>query len=223
MLIKSIKKHNLQAIERIISHENWITLVIVFAVILVAIMKLIKPNKLLGYSLAFLTPGFFQKKIQNNTPFYTPFHLLLFTFCTITISLFLFLVIFSENYERNFLAYLTTLALTSIYFLTRHFLDFSLAKILGLYNIIKYFTHSKSGYLYTLSLWLFPFIILYQYSYKNKLFLFSIFIILLLFRLFLILRNNKRLVISKLFYFILYFCTLEIAPLLVLFKATTTK
>ena len=60
----------MQAIERIITDNNWITLVIVFAIILLALMKLLAPNKLFGYTLAFFTPGFFKKKV-------TPFALLM--------------------------------------------------------------------------------------------------------------------------------------------------
>ena len=52
--------------------------------------------------------------------------------------------------------------------------------------------------------------------------LFSIFVILFIFRAFLIIKKKKKIVIRKLFYFILYFCTLEIAPLLIVYKITTT-
>ncbi|WP_370630565.1 MULTISPECIES: DUF4271 domain-containing protein [unclassified Tenacibaculum] len=223
MLIKYDKKQIiLQAIERTITNDNWITLVILFVIILLAIMKLIKPNKLLGYALAFFTPGFFQKKVQNNVSIYSPFHLLLFSFSSIVISLFLFFVFTPKIYDQSFLNYLILLSIISLYFFIRRLLDFTFSNILGLSLVTKYFLYTKSGYLYTLSLWLFPAIILYQYAFKENLYLLSFFLILFAFRGFLILLNNKRLVISKLFYFILYFCVLEIAPLLILYKTTTT-
>ena len=222
MLIKTIKQIQLQAIERIITNDNWITLVIIFVIVLLAIMKLVKPNKLLGYTLAFFTPGFFQKKVQNNTSLYSPFHLLLFAFSSIVISLFLFFIITPTIYTQSFLNYLILLSITSVYFFIRQILDFILSNILGLSLVTRYFLYTKSGYLYTLSLWLFPAIILYQYAFNKSIYLLVIFFILLAFRAFLILHNNKRLVISKLFYFILYFCVLEIAPLLILYKTTTT-
>ncbi|PKH49716.1 hypothetical protein CXF68_02955 [Tenacibaculum sp. Bg11-29] len=185
-------------------------------------MKLIKPNQLLGYTIAFFISGFFQKKTQDNTPFYSFFNLLLFTFSSITISLFLFLIIYSEKQEHNFFNFLVLLSILTTYFIVRHLLDYFLSNILGLSLATKYFLVTKSGYLNSLSLWLFPFIIIYQYAFNNSLFLIIIFFILFIFRLFLILINNKKIVILKLFYFILYFCTLEIAPLLIAYKIITT-
>lgn len=212
----------MQAIERITNHDSWITLVIVLAIVLLAMMKSLKPTKLYGYSVAFITPGFFHKRTEEGASFFSPFKLFLFSFSTIVISLFLFLTLISEIYSHSFLAFLGLLLFVILYFLVRFFIDYALANILGLSSTVGYFLHTKSGYLYVLCIWLFPIIILYQYTFTSKLFLIYSFIILLIFRAFLILINNKKLVINKLFYFILYFCTLEIAPLLILYKTTTT-
>ncbi|REH56509.1 uncharacterized protein DUF4271 [Tenacibaculum gallaicum] len=212
----------MQAIERITNHDSWITLVIVLAIVLLAMMKSLKPTKLYGYSVAFITPGFFHKRMEEGASFFSPFKLFLFSFSTIVISLFLFLTLVSEIYSHSFLAFLGLFLFVILYFLVRFLIDYALANILGLSSIVNYFLHTKSGYLYVLCIWLLPIIILYQYTFTNKLFLIYSFIILLIFRAFLILTNNKKLVISKLFYFILYFCTLEIAPLLILYKTTTT-
>ena len=185
-------------------------------------MKLIKPNQLLGYTIAFFISGFFQKKTQENTPFYSFFNLLLFSFSSITISLFLFLIIYPEKQEHSFFNFLALFSILTTYFIVRHLLDYFLSNILGLSLATKYFLVTKSGYLNTLSLWLFPSIIIYQYAFNNNFFLLTIFFILFVFRVFLILINNKRIVILKWFYFILYFCTLEIAPLLIAYKIITT-
>ncbi len=211
----------MQAIERIISYDNWITLVVLFSIILLAILKLIKPNKLLGHTLAFFTPGYFQKKADDNASFYSSFNLVLFLFTSITLSLFFFLVV-PQHYEKTFFYFLIILSFIIVYLFSRQILDRTFSNILGLSIITKYFIISKSGYLSSLSLLLFPFIILKLYAIDSTFFLISIFAILFIFRAFLILKNNKKLVIRKLFYFILYFCTLEIAPLLILYKTTTT-
>ncbi len=213
----------MQAVERIINYDNWITLVVLFSVILLAIMKLIKPNKLLGHTLAFFTPGYFQKKADDNVSFYSPFNLTLFLFTSITISLFFFLTFLPKYFEKSFFNYIVILSSIIIYLFSRQILDRTFSNILGLSIITNYFVISKSGYLSSLSLLLFPFIILYQYAINNTSFLISVFAILFVFRAFLILYNNKKLVLRKLFYFILYFCTLEIAPLLILYKTTTTQ
>ncbi|CAM1345888.1 DUF4271 domain-containing protein [Tenacibaculum crassostreae] len=212
----------MQAIERIITNDSWITLVIVLAIVLLAVMKMLKPTKLYGYSIAFITSGFFHKRMEERASFFSPFNLLLFFFTTLIISLFLYLTIVAELYTQSFLSFSGVFFFVLVYFLVRFLLDYIISHVLGLSSIISYFLYTKSGYLYVLSMWLFPVIILYQYTFTNKLFLISSFCVLLIIRAFLILSNNKKLVISKLFYFILYFCTLEIAPLLILYKTTTT-
>ncbi len=220
MLIKSRKP--LQAIERIIDDNSWITIVIIIAIILLAMMKLLKPTKLYGYTIAFISPGFFHKRIEEGDSFFTPFRLFLFFYSAIVLSLFLYLVFLAENYHYDFLVFTGLLIVVTLYFAARFLIDHALANILGLSSVVNYFLYTKSGYLYVLCLWLLPVIILYQYAFPNKLFLIFSFCVLLIIRAFLILSNNKKLIISKLFYFILYLCALEIAPLLILYKTTTT-
>ncbi|WP_407704740.1 DUF4271 domain-containing protein [Tenacibaculum tangerinum] len=212
----------MQAVERITHNDSWIAIVIIVAIVLLAMMKLLKPTKLYGYAIAFVTPGFFHKRIEEGASFFSPFRLLLFTYSIIVISLFLFLILPLEIHSQRFFAFLLLLLFVTLYLSARFLIDHILANILGLSSIINYFLYTKSGYMYVLCIWLLPFVILYQYTFHNKVFLLVSFVILLIFRALLILNNNKKLVISKLFYFILYFCTLEIAPLLILYKSTTT-
>ncbi|WP_394801455.1 DUF4271 domain-containing protein [Tenacibaculum piscium] len=212
----------MQAIERIIPDNNWITLVFIVAIILLAILKLIKPKKLRGYAYAFFTTGFIKNKITDSASFLTPFYGFLFLFSTIILSLFLFLILMPSIYADTFFNYLMLLCFVSVYFIVRFFIDVILAKIMQSSQDLQYFSATKIGYLNSLSLWLFPVLIVYQYGFTNRLFLVSFFGILFIFRAFLILKNNKKIVIHKLFYFILYFCTLEIAPLLIVYKITTT-
>ncbi|MBE7660198.1 DUF4271 domain-containing protein [Tenacibaculum finnmarkense genomovar finnmarkense] len=212
----------MQAIERIITDNNWITLVILFAIILVAIMKLLAPDKLRDYTFAFFTSGFFKKKVDDNPSVFSVFYILLFFFATITISLFLFLMLLQKYYLPTFFNYTIALCFVVLYYVLKYSLEAILANIIQSNYNTKYFLATKSGYLSNLSLWLFPAIIIYQYAFNSPLFLLIYSLILFIFRAFLIFINNKKIVIRKFFYFILYFCTLEIAPLLIVYKITTT-
>ncbi|WP_428743651.1 DUF4271 domain-containing protein [Tenacibaculum sp.] len=212
----------MQAVERIINNESWITIVILIAIILLSLMKLLNSDKLLGYATAFYTPGFFQKRVEDNPSFTSPFNLILFTYTAIVISLFAFLVLLPKSFKHDFYTFSILFLCLLCYILFRKALDYFLVNVLGLTQILKYFLLTKLGYLYVSCLWLLPFVVLYQFTFKSPIFLISSFSILFVFRAFLILNNNKRIVIGKMFYFILYFCTLEIAPLLILYKTTTT-
>ena len=213
----------MQAIELINNSDSWFTLVILFTIVLLAILKLIKPNYLLGYTLAFFTPGFFQKKAEENMYLFSPFKFILFCYSSISISLVFYLIVQpSTTNKNNFITFLIILASVFCYLLIKYFIENMIASILAIKGNINYFLHVKYGYLFTVGLWILPLIILYKYSLHSSYFLFTGLITLLIFRAFLIITNNKNIVIGKLFYFILYFCTLEIAPLLILYKTTTT-
>ncbi len=213
----------MQAIELTNNKESWFTLVLLFSFVLIALLKLLKPKQLVGYSIAFFSPGFFQKKAEEFISIFTPFKLTLFAFSIIMISL-VFHSSFSDLFFENqgFQPFLKTLAAIFGYILIKYFIDIFLANVLALKENVNYFLQLKYGYLFTVCLLIFPILILNKYAIKSGYFLLSSFIILLIFRTLLILFNNKRLILGKLFYFILYFCTLEIAPLLILYKITTT-
>ncbi|PQJ21709.1 DUF4271 domain-containing protein [Tenacibaculum sp. SG-28] len=213
----------MQAIELIKSDDTWCTLVILFVIAMLAILKLINANELHNYTTAFFTVGFFKKKNTENSPILTYSNMVFFVLGVTTLSLFCYEILEHFNGPlQGFISFFKiSLAILIIYVL-KYFVDICLMKILGIQEYLDYFSRLKYGYLVTLALWMLPALIVYQYTYSNITFLLVYFGLLLGCRTFLIFINNKRLLISKLFYFILYFCTLEIAPLLLLYKTTTT-
>ncbi|MDY0780528.1 DUF4271 domain-containing protein [Tenacibaculum sp. IB213877] len=211
----------MEIIERNFLTNDWITLTFIVGGILLALMKLFKPQHLLGYAIAFFTQGFIEKKAEENPSIFTPFHAVLFAFSIITISLTGYLILPYFGFQQNFLVFLGILGGTAIYFSVKTGLHQLFAFVLDIEDYTRYFLFTKNGYLYTLCLWLFPVLIVHQYWLKNTSILIVLVLILFAFRGLLILFNNKKIVFHKLFYFILYFCTLELAPLLILYKTIT--
>jgi hypothetical protein len=72
--------------------------------------------------------------------------------------------------------------------------------------------------LYSISIGLLFLNIIYFYSFQNKYLLITSVGLLFLVRFLMILMINKNLIIKELFYFILYLCAFELAPLFVLFR-----
>ncbi len=190
---------------------------------MLAILKLINSNELHNYTTAFFTVGFFKKKNTENSPILTYSNIVLFLLSVTTIALFCYEILnhFVGSFN-GFITYLKVFFIVFVVYVLKYFVDICLLKILGIQEFIDYYIRLKYGYLVTMSLWMLPALIVYKYTYSNMAFLLVYFGLLLCCRVFLIFINNKRLLISKLFYFILYFCTLEIAPLLLLYKTTTT-
>ncbi|SEC31763.1 protein of unknown function [Tenacibaculum sp. MAR_2009_124] len=213
----------MQAIELINNKEGWFTIVLLVSFVLIALLKLLKPKQLVGYSISFFSPGFFQKKAEEFISVFTPFKLTLLAFSIIILSL-----VFYSSFNKllfdsqDFQSFLKILATVFCYIFFKYIIDIFLANVLALKENVNYFLQLKYGYLFTVCLLIFPILIVNKYAIKSGYFLLFTFAILLIFRTLLILFNNKRLILGKLFYFILYFCTLEIAPLLILYKTTTT-
>ncbi|WP_412766827.1 DUF4271 domain-containing protein [Tenacibaculum vairaonense] len=223
MLRKSIKQSVLQAIELNNIDDSWFTLVIIFTIILLAILKLIKPSHLFGHTVAFFTPGFFQKKAEEEISIFNPFSFTLFLYSSIIIALSIFGFTCKKGLmDNNFTSFSVLLICVFIYLLSKFIIEMFIVNALAIKERVNYFLHLKYGYLFTVCLLILPVLIVYKYAINSNLFLFTFLVILLIFRATLIIFNNKNIVISKLFYFILYFCTLEIAPLLLLYKTTTT-
>ncbi|SNR14051.1 DUF4271 domain-containing protein [Tenacibaculum jejuense] len=210
----------MELIERNFISTDWITLTFLAGLVMIALMKLYKPQLLLGYSIAFFSQGFIESRSDKNPSIFTVFHVLIFLFSLLVFSLTLHLLISNFMVSYNF-SYLYTLAFTTLFIMLKYILVKLIVITLKIEEITRYFLFSKTGYLYAISLWLYPILVLYQYSYFNDTFLIIYILLLLAFRVFLITKNNKKLIFNHFFYFILYFCTLELAPLLIIYKTTT--
>ncbi|MDF1517012.1 MAG: DUF4271 domain-containing protein [Lutibacter sp.] len=120
--------------------------------------------------------------------------------------------------------YLLMLGVVGLYFCFRYLTGLFLAEIFSIKNRYSKIVYDKVSYFNNLILWILPFLILSAYANIHKeLFLkttFFILFMLLILRYVLVLANNKKLIVNNLFYFILYLCALEIAPLAIILKLT---
>jgi len=121
--------------------------------------------------------------------------------------------------------FLNILLSICFYFLFRYLIDYLLSVMFNLKKEIKRLLFSKMSYFHNITLWLIPFLILLNYieNYKDIILNITliIFLSLLILRYSLLLYHNKKLIFSDLFYFILYLCALEIAPLIIIIKIVT--
>lgn len=211
----------MQAIERIQLNDYWLTLVFILVLLLLALLKSINQNKLSSYFKAFFLKGFVQKRTEENESFFSLFNLMLFFLSTIIYTL-VIVVIGNKITEFSFslMLFIKTFGLTLLYLSTFFIVDKALIHLLELQHPLGNIFSAKISYLYNSALLLYPVLIINYYSQISYFLLFSIFVILFILSALLIVLNNKNLIINKLFYFILYLCALEIAPLLIIYKIT---
>jgi len=209
-----------QALEKIVINTNWISIILVFLFAIIAVLKIIDGDKLKGYVFALFNKGFIEDEVEENTSFFSSFYSLLFIFSSVVLALVTSLLVAETDKNTSFSlsSFFLILGIIWSYFTIKRLLEIGVIRLFFIKKEVRSYIVSKFGYLYSISFFLIILFVLFRFGPLN----FSFFIVatLCLFFLKFVFQvvNNKNLVFGKLFYFILYLCAFEIAPLLIMFK-----
>ena len=210
----------MEALQRSVLSTNWITLIFVFSLTVLFFLKLFKTAKLKGYASAIFYKGFLEIEVEEGYSPVTFFHIgfSFFSFLMLSITTFFLINQYKQSNVFLFADYFLSSYYVFIFMIVRSLVAFLLLLLFEVKKQLSFFMIFKRGYLYSISVGLFFLNVFYFYSFQNQFFLFSGFVLFFLVRFLLILINNKNLIIKELFYFILYICAFELAPLFVLFR-----
>lgn len=208
----------MEAIDRNFLSNDLITISFLIGIVLIFLMKVYNPKYLLGYTIAFFTQGFIEKRAEDGTSIFSVFYGLLFLFSITIVAATVFILLTPVFFEKNLTILLSIFLSTFAYFTSKHAITYGIVALFNLKKELGYFLFTKNGYLYTTCILFFPILIIHQYFVDKSIILFFFLALLLIFRVLLIVLNNKKLIFNHIFYFILYFCALELAPLLILYK-----
>lgn len=210
----------MEALQRTVISSNWITLLFMFSSALIFLVKILNPAKLKGYAGAVFNRGFLEKEAAVRYASPTLFHLsfYLFFFLMLSVSVYFMMHHYTELESFLFKDYSKYAQYLLVYQSIKYIADLFLMVLFELKERLSFFFISKIGYSYSISIGLFVANVLYFYSFRSSLFLIFICALLFSIRMLLIIIHNKNLIAKELFYFILYLCVLELAPLFVLFK-----
>lgn len=205
---------------------DWFTVVFVLIFLILGVAKYLYKDQLSELAIVFLNKRYFLNFGKESLAVFSNFNKLLFSVQVLVFSLFLFLFIqffFSEYLAGNTLyLFLKIVVGIALYFAIRYSLGKFLATLFDLNKMQTQLNFSKMVYLFSISMIILPFLLLVFYikSYNFMVFQLSAIIlsILLIVRYVFVLKNNKSLLKNGLFYFIVYLCALEMAPILVVFK-----
>ncbi len=215
--------------KEIIYHNNdWVTLVFLTILLVLTTAKVLFNDRLYHLSTLFLSKKYFLFYFnKEKSSIINLFQILLFVVQVLTISLLLYYVNLYFQLKPGFYglnSYLFIISVVSLYIGSRFFLELFLAYLFDLKKVRKKITNEKVNYFNNLILWVIPLLVVCEYTTNYKTFFlkitFSIVALLLVIRYVLLLSNNKKLVFYDFFYFILYICALEIAPLIFFLKLT---
>lgn len=186
----------------------------------IVLLKTIDAKKLKESFFAILNFTLIEEEDIEGTSFFDIFQIIIFIFSTTTISLLLYNIklYFLPESSTDITSFHTFFVVLLIYFLIKRIFEYILSLLFLIKNRLQFFIKSKNNYLFSISFLLYIGLILCEYANLNKVYLICFAVFLFIVRFVFTLVRNKKLIFSKLFYFILYICALEIAPLFVLFK-----
>lgn len=217
----------LQATDRVLVSYNWIAIIFVFSLLVLFFLKLFNAEKMRGHSLSIFNKGFIEITSEEKESMFSLFHIgfIGFSFLSVSLTVYFFLVYYQSKPVFSLMEYSQIALYILIYIFGRNILEILLIQLLGIKQHLGYFFVSKRSYLYSISIGIFFLNLIYFYGFERIkmvfpgiILLLSGIILLFAIRFVLILINNKNLIVKELFYFILYLCAFEIAPLLILFK-----
>lgn len=210
----------MQALEKIANNTNWISLVLVLLLGMIAVLKTIDSEKLKGYVFAIFNKGFIEDEVEGDTSFFSPFYSLLFLFSALVLALVISLIAAPNKtgLPVSFSTFTVTFSIVFSYFVIKSLLEVALSSLFLIKKQLRFYIVSKFGYLYCISFVLLICFVVCQFGPLNVSGLLCITLLLFFIRFLFHVKNNKNLIFSELFYFILYLCAFEIAPLLTLFK-----
>ncbi|WP_353888577.1 DUF4271 domain-containing protein [Polaribacter aquimarinus] len=214
------KTRTLQALERTYSNNYWITIIFMILLLVIFVLKLTNPEKLKGYAFSLLSKSFIEDEVEEDTSYFNSFQIFISLFSGLVLSMVLynFLIFYSKQFTNSFFSFCIIFLSVFFYFMIKWGIEYLLSIVFKIKKRVRFFLVSKFSYLYSICFFLFLGVVLVQYSQLSTRFLLFFSILLFFTRFLLHFFNNKKLIFSKLFYFILYLCAFEIAPLLILFK-----
>lgn len=210
----------MQAIERMPLSNNWLTFVLLLLFLSLFLLTIIDVARFKEVASKLFKVSFLERTIDENYTILSGFYIL-FTLFSVTVFSLLFFdvkVFYDGVNALSFQEFSGVFQMVFIYFLLKNSIENVLIYLFMLQKKLVYFVVSKANYFFAISCYIFVLLVLKEYAnlqssviYKVAGFLFFISFILHF-------LNNKNLILNHLFYFILYICTFEIAPLLILFK-----
>lgn len=211
----------MQAVERAINSKDWITVIILICFFLLVLLKFVNQDRLIRHITPIRSKGFMENELLENNAFFSIFSLLFLLFSTLSFSLLVLTVVdfYLISDVLSLLNFLMVAAGLLLFQVFQNLIQTGIRSLFSIKNkVVEALIISQRSYAFSFSVYIFLINILCHYSDLNIKYGVYVTIVILGIGLLYFLNTNKKLILSKLFYFILYLCAFKLAPLLVLFK-----
>jgi hypothetical protein len=207
----------MQLSERILVNKDWATVLFVLAIAIIALNKSIFSIRFnefikLGYS------DKYNKVYKDTNNLLNWFTISMFIIQLISFSFFILLFLSFFNYTKtdNYITYIQIVTFLFVFVLSKFLIEKIIGTAIDSESVVDQFNLIKTNYRAFLGFILLPVnIVLYYNAVPIKEVFYIILCVFLLYNVFtyyFLLKTYQKMILGKLFYFILYLCTLEIAP-----------
>lgn len=213
----------MQLTERILVNKDWATILFVLAITIIAVNRSIFSVRFnefikLGYS------DKYNKVYKDTNNLLNWFTISMFIIQLISFSFFILLLLSFFNTAKagdiitkdNYITYIQIITFLLVFILSKFLIEKIVGTAIDSESVVDKFNLIKTNYRAFLGFILLPVnIVLYYNSIPLKEVFYVILGVFLLYNVFtyyFLVKTYQKIIIGKLFYFILYLCTLEIAP-----------
>ena len=202
---------------RILEPKDWATYLFVFSFVLIAITKTAFETRFSEF-LRILVSDKYIKVYKDTSHLMSGFTILLFIVQIISFSFFIQLVLNFLGYvsKTDWVIFIRIFTFFGIFVLSKFLIEKIVATIFNIEEFVEQFNLQKVSYRTFIGLLLLPInIYLFYNNTPSNILIYCTIVVILIINLFsylISLKIYQNLLISKLFYFILYLCALEIAP-----------
>jgi len=204
---------------RVVQFDDWYTAIIIASLIIMVSAKILNPSR-------------FRELINNSNylriyikdhKFFNLFDILLFTnFCVNAVLIMSLFYSTLNKFNLKFNDFIALSGLLGLVVTAKFLIEFIIGSIFEIKNISLSHVFQQISTLNVLGIILLPFNALSIYSYPKQLLLFGVIFIIsciiIFYGLIKSIKSYQKLLINNFFYFILYLCTLEIGPYVILCK-----
>ena len=214
--------------QRVIENNDWATILFVLCFILIAITKTFFEARFNDFLKLIVTDKY--TKIYKDSSFMLSwFTISLFIVQLISIAFFILLLLnyFGLASKTDWIKYIQIITLIGVFVLSKYLVEKIIATSFKIEDFIEQFNLQKVSYRTFIGVFLLPInLILYYNDVYSDFIIYSVLAIVLIvngFTYLLSLKAYQNLLFSKMFYFILYLCALEIAPYYFMYYWFTNK
>lgn len=202
---------------RIIENKDWATALFIFAFAIIAINRSVFENRF-SYFMNLVFSDKYSKVYRDSSQLRSSFTISLFFVQLISFAFFiqLSLSIFGYTSKTDWVLYIQIITFLTFFILSKFLVEKIIAAAFNIDEFAEQFNLQKITYRTYIGIIILPInIILFYYNSISPNIPIALIAIILVFNALtyaISIKNYQNIILSKLFYFILYLCTLEIAP-----------